>query len=204
MQGSDPDNLSAKGKSIIQRMGRAAAIVPESATDTPLPLDSLIEQIIQTHHVFVRRHLLKMAAIIEQITDPAYDPEPRLLELRRLFLQCAGDFDVQLQQEEMVLFPMLRRLELQTVLSRCHTGMVQSRIRFAESGQARLGEALLQMNDLLRQQLSPAGPCEICHELIPLLNEFRADLRVHIHKEQEILFPRAIQLEAMRSATGAL
>lgn len=156
---------------------------------------ALIDDVVSTHHAFLRRQLPRIDAIAGDIL--AYDgaDEPALVEIRQLIGGFRACVEQQLDREEKVLFPMLRRLEEQTVVTKCHAGMIRSRIVMAERDLARIRGVIARLRELTHEHLSPAGPCEACHELLAVVDEVLTDLREHTRKECEVLFPWAVARE---------
>ena len=105
-----------------------------------------------------------------------------------------------MQKEEQILFPYIERLEraeegkepfeapfFQTVCNPVHMMM-------QEHDSA--GDALKEMRKLSGGYQAPAEACESYREVYRSLAEFEADMHSHVHLENNILFPRAVELEA--------
>jgi regulator of cell morphogenesis and NO signaling len=160
------------------------------------PMGDLIDQIVSTHHVVLRAQLLRIEQIAGDITGFEGASEPVLIEIRQLVGGLRACAESQLDKEERALFPTLKRLEHQTIVTKCHAGMINSRISMAERDLARVRGVIHRLKELAHEHLSPTGPCEACHELLKVIDEVLLDLRKHTHKECEILFPWAIAREA--------
>ena len=156
----------------------------------------VIDGVVSVHHSALRVQAARIEQISRDIHAFGGADDPVLLEIRTLVGGLRACIDEQLDKEEHALFPMLRRLEQQTVVTRCHAGMIRSRIGMAERDLARIRGVLARLRDLAQEHLSPAGPCEACHELIRLIDEVNRDLREHTRLECEIIFPWAVQREA--------
>jgi regulator of cell morphogenesis and NO signaling len=164
--------------------------------DAAAPMAALIGQIIATHHALLRRQIPRVEQIARDITGYGAEDEPALVEIRQLAGGLAACVQTQLDREEQILFPMLARLEQQTEVTRCHAGMIRSRLMMAERDLARIRGVITRLRELAREHLSPAGPCEACHELLRVVDVVLADLHEHTRKECEVLFPWAIEREA--------
>jgi regulator of cell morphogenesis and NO signaling len=156
----------------------------------------VIERVVSLHHTTLRAQAVRVEQISRDIHAFGGADDPVLLEIRTLVSGLRACIDEQLDKEERALFPMLRRLEQQSVVTRCHAGMIRSRIQMAERDLARIRGVLVRLRGLAREHLSPAGPCEACHELIRVIDEVVIDLREHARLECEVLFPWAIEREA--------
>jgi len=159
---------------------------------------ALMAEIVATHHALLRRqvpHIETIAADIARYRGAGAD-EPVLLEIRQLAGGLAACVAQHLDREEQTLFPMLVKLEQQTEVTKCHAGMIRSRLMMAERDAARIRGVLARLRELATEALSPAGPCEACHELLKVIDDVLGDLREHTRKECEVLFPWAVAREA--------
>ena len=161
-------------------------------TDAP----ALIADVVAVHHAYLRRQLPRIDAVAADIIAFGGADEPVLIEIRQLVGGLRACIEQQLDREEQQLFPMLQRLATQTHVTRCHAGMIKSRIMMAERDLARIRGVIMRLCDLAAEHLSPAGSCEACHELLALTRAMLNDLREHTRKESELLFPWAIAREA--------
>ena len=76
-----------------------------------------------------------------------------------------------------------------------HCGSVRNPIRVMEMEHDSAGTALVRLRKLTGDYVRPADACNSYQALLTGLAGLEADLHTHIHKENNILFPRAIQLE---------
>jgi regulator of cell morphogenesis and NO signaling len=165
-----------------------------------LAAGELIAQISSTHHVYLRHQVHRIEQIVGEIVAGNEAGNPVVIDMQQLMGGLRACVESQLSMEEQVLFPMLLRLQEQTSISRCRSGMIKSRVAIAERDLARIRGVVLRLRDLTRELLSPDGPCEICHELLGLIEALLTDLREHTRKKTEILFPWAVAREAAISA----
>ena len=94
-----------------------------------------------------------------------------------------------------MVFPALIRLESETGVSKCKAGLVRARLRFMVAEQEALVTELNEASGIAGRYLSPAGPCEFCHELLGALAALSVKLTHHLALEQEELFTWALQRE---------
>jgi iron-sulfur cluster repair protein YtfE (RIC family) len=165
---------------------------------TEADLDALLEDIARAHHEPLRRHIADIARLVGEMTayGDAGDAAV-LLEIRQLVDGLAACVEQQLSVEQQTLFPMLRRLQRQTFVSKCHAGMVRSRVGIAERDLARIRGVMVRLRDLGNEILSPHGGCEACHELLGVVADAIANLRDLAVKESEVLFAWAVAREQM-------
>jgi iron-sulfur cluster repair protein YtfE (RIC family) len=167
-------------------------------TGTETPMTSLRPSLVLAHCEFLE----SLPALIDLIDDVVAGnrqlPEAASLSLK------ATELGEQLrwlfEREEENLFPALIKLETQFRISPCRAGMVGARVRCMMREQERVLEIVIEMQRLATQHLSPAGPCESCHNLLAMLSDLRLDLEQHLRLERERLFNWALAREAMLTA----
>jgi len=159
-------------------------------------LDEWIADITAVHHACLRRQTGRIAQIVGEIASYNEAGNAIVMEMQQLIGGLCACVESQLAMEEEVLFPMLLRLQEQTVISKCRAGMIRGRVMLAERELARIRGVVLRLRDLAEESLSPGGPCEACHELLHVVRALRADLSEHTRKESEILFPWAVERES--------
>jgi regulator of cell morphogenesis and NO signaling len=103
-----------------------------------------------------------------------------------------------MQKEEMVLFPMIRQLDRSERLPRFHCGSLANPIRQMELEHSDADSALIRMRGLSDDYTLPPSACDACRSLRESLLVLERDMQTHIDKENCVLFPRAIQLEATK------
>lgn len=157
----------------------------------------LIADIVGMHHPALRRQVGRIEIVARDIVGYDDATDGALAEIRQLVGGLRACVDSQLDREEQLLFPMLERLEQQTVVTKCHAGMIRSRLMMAERDQARIRGVIARLIDLANEHLSPTGPCEACHELLKILADLQSDLHEHTRKECGVLFVWAVEREKL-------
>lgn len=185
------------------------AIAADDATPPPagdsdyatMSLGALADQIEATHHAYMKREMPRLQTILGKVMDAHGDRHPELREVATTFAILRDEIESHLMKEERVLFPMIRQLEAATSLPSFHCGSVKNPIRVMEHEHDFAGSALARMRDLTGGYTTPTDGCMTYHALMDGLSAVESDLHRHIHKENNILFPRAAALEA-RLAQG--
>jgi regulator of cell morphogenesis and NO signaling len=108
-----------------------------------------------------------------------------------------------MMKEERVLFPLVKQLEEARAPFPIHCGTVENPIRVMVHEHETVGLALQQMRELTDKYQAPADGCASFEALYDGLARLETDLHRHIHKENNILFPRAAVLEAALWPAGA-
>jgi regulator of cell morphogenesis and NO signaling len=101
-------------------------------------------------------------------------------------------------KEEQCLFPIIRQLEISNQAPPAHCGTIANPIRHMESDHDEAGAALERLRELTDGFSPPTWACRTYRALLAALAYFERDMEAHVRKENEILFPRALELEAIR------
>ncbi len=191
-----------------------AALESAAKSAAPLPVDwaqaslrQLIDHIVATHHAYVKRELPRLAELAQKVVNRHGDTQPHLLALRDALAQLDGELIHHLAKEENVLFPYIGGLEAalatgDTLPEACF-GAVANPIAMMTSEHDAAGALLAEIHVLTNHFTTPAGACPTYHAYYDGLKEFEQDLHQHIHLENNILFPRAIDMEASAVSTAA-
>jgi len=123
-----------------------------------------------------------------------------------LFQRIAQDLNLHLSKEERILFPFIKELvkarETGSEMVKHLVGEIINPIRVMEMDHEQLGEDL----DLIRKLTSdftlPAGACNSYTILFKKLEQFENDMQTHVHLENNILFPKSLQLEKELQQVG--
>jgi regulator of cell morphogenesis and NO signaling len=164
------------------------------------PLGELAEHIIATHHEYLKLELPALGRRMDKVlaVHGARDPEvlPRMAEV---FGALRAEMEMHMQKEEVILFPVIEqygRAEAQgQPMPPVRFGSIANPIAMMEREHASAGDALGELRQLTRDFELPAYACSTVRALHEGLQAVEADLHVHIHLENNILFPRAIALE---------
>jgi regulator of cell morphogenesis and NO signaling len=161
------------------------------------PLRELIDHIVGTHHEYLKRELGPLAARVEKV-HRVYNERygETLTGLPEVFAGVRSELELHLQKEEMILFPAIAALEAGSGPSHTCFGSVAQPIRMMEAEHDSAGAALARIRDITSNYAIPEYACVTYRSMIAGLQELEQDLHVHIHLENNILFPRAIALEA--------
>jgi len=166
---------------------------PGQAQDwTSASLDGLIEHILGTHHVYLRTHLPRLEKAGRHGDVPG--------ALLGVFVDLKGELESHMWKEEMVLFPLIRGLVSAeasgSAAPPAHCGSVRNPVRVMEHEHDAALRALAEMRRLTGDYALAGDACSSCQVLYDGLKQLEADLIEHIRLENDILFPRAAELEA--------
>ncbi|MCL5769730.1 MAG: iron-sulfur cluster repair di-iron protein [Planctomycetes bacterium] len=151
-------------------------------------LSQLADHIEQTHHAWLKRELPRLRVLVEKVNHAHGARHRQLEELQAVFLRFAAEMGAHMQKEEQILFPLIRRREAGAA-----GGMpLEQPIAMMEHEHDEHARSLAKIRELTGNFTPPADACNTFRAMLDTLRELDADIRPHIHKENNILFPRAM------------
>jgi regulator of cell morphogenesis and NO signaling len=163
------------------------------------PLDFLVDYIVNTHHSYVDESLGLIYSYAEKVAKVHGEHEPAVIQIFDLFKYIAQDLTVHMKKEEMILFPFIKKMVLaekgELVIEIEHFGSINNPIRMMEMEHETVGDWFKKIAVLSNQYTAPEWACNTFKALYAKLDEFEQDLHLHIHLENNILHPKALQLE---------
>ena len=163
-------------------------------------LTALAAHIVDQHHFFTKQELGRLAALFEKVCTRHGANHPELFTAQELFQQLQRELLPHMLKEEQVLFPYIARLEEaasgQRVVPQPFFGTVQNPVRKMTTEHDAAGDLLGELRSVTNNYTVPADGCISFQTLYQALAALEADLHQHIHLENNILFPRAVELES--------
>jgi regulator of cell morphogenesis and NO signaling len=163
------------------------------------PLDLLADYIEKKHHRYVEAKTLEIKPYLEKICRVHGERHPELLEINEHFNATAGELAKHMKKEELILFPYVRKMVKaehdKAKLDTPGFGTVKNPIQMMMDEHTTEGDRFRKIEELSNNYTPPEDVCNTYRVTIALLKEFEQDLHLHIHLENNILFPRAIELE---------
>ena len=183
---------------ILQKLQKLDVVNNSITHYNSWPLDLLADYIVKKHHRFVVQKTLEIQPYLNKIVKVHGGQHPELAEVEALFNASAGELAQHMKKEELVLFPYVAKLvqaqETHTIAT-AHFGTVLNPIQMMMSEHDAEGERFRKIAALTDNYTPPADACNTYIVTFGLLREFEEDLHMHIHLENNILFPKAIELE---------
>lgn len=186
-----------------QAVVRALSELPaQSATDadpTQWSVDRLIDHIVVTHHAYVRAAGPTIGRYLTKLIEVHGQRHPELVRVKACFEEIFTALGQHLVKEEQVLFPYIRDLAKRaqdtcgSILS--PFGTVANPIRMMEREHQEAGDGMRIVRELTRGYAPPADGCTTYAVCMQELHRFERDLHEHVHLENNVLFPKAIDLE---------
>ena len=162
-------------------------------------LSGLVDHILETHHAFTRDEISSLAPLMEKVAERHGTNHAALIELRELVLTLFAELQPHMEKEELVLFPYLKELDsVRTGGLRIPApfGSVNGPISVMEAEHDAAGEILREMRGVTDDYELPPDACPSFTALFARLEALERDIHQHIHLENNILFPKAVQLES--------
>ena len=159
----------------------------------------LTDYIINTHHQYVAKAIPQILPLAQKVAEVHGAHHSEVVVINDLFNQLANELLMHMQKEEMVLFPYIKKLVAAESEGGCADGScfgtIASPISVMEQEHETAGIILKQLYRLSDGYTAPEDACNTFRVLYGKLKEFEDDLHRHIHLENNILFPKAIELE---------
>jgi regulator of cell morphogenesis and NO signaling len=191
------------GLDTYQLIGQLETIVEQIDADSQyindLSLEELSNYIVKRHHKYVHESIPPLKKNLEKVCQRHGEHHPQLFQINELFKGSAGELTMHMQKEELMLFPFIRRMELSSVngspLPHSPFGPVSNPIAMMLAEHQVEGDRFDQISKLTDNYKIPEDACITYEITLRQLRDFENDLHRHIHLENNILFPKAIELE---------
>lgn len=169
---------------------------------TTTSLKVLVDHIITTYHLPLRQELSRIALLAQKVANVHGDSHPEMIEVMNLFNRFKVQLELHMQKEEMVLFPGIIAMEETGTpqIFGCGGG-IEHPIEMMTLEHDEAGEALRSMRTLTNEYTPPEDACSTFKVLLYCLDQFESEMHQHVHKENNILFPRALQLPQLEATS---
>lgn len=152
-------------------------------------LENLINHIVDTHHQYLRDDLPRLFHLTQKVASRHGERDAHLYKVLEIFVSMANELLAHIEKEERVLFPMIVEME--------KTGDISTQILMPilamEAEHEEVGKALEELDRLTESYAIKPNMCASYQALYVGLKQLEEDLKLHIHKENNILFPRVQQ-----------
>jgi regulator of cell morphogenesis and NO signaling len=180
--------------------GALSEPVEKSNDGAGTPLGELATYIVNTHHAYVNREVPRLTQLAARVVARHGDDKPELRVIQQKVSQIGDDMMHHQAKEEMILFPHIARLERAMAegapAPKGGFGTVKNPIEMMSREHDSVGALMAEVRELSKDYTPPVGACPTFLNFFNSLREFEQDLHQHVHLENNILFPKAIALEA--------
>jgi len=195
----------AKGldpQTVLKTMLAGELTAPANSTSIAnLSLTELCDLIENSHHAYLKEELPRLNHMIARVAAVHGERHPWMVQVKTVFESFVDELSSHMMKEEQVLFPMIRAMESGTTNVAGHCGgTIANPVAMMEHEHDNAGNALKRMRELTSDYTPPTDACNTFRAALDGLRELEEDMHQHVHKENNVLFPRAIQLESVAHA----
>lgn len=187
-------------RDIIENLKKLSNGTNEESKADQWELDFLVDYIMQKHHQYVKRMNPVISLHSDKVASVHGKNHPETIQIADLFLGVREELESHMMKEERILFPQIKLMvSAQKECSQFFPpafGTIQNPIRMMEFEHTSAGDALYKIRELSNNYSHPDDACNTFKALYSELKEFEEDLHKHIHLENNILFPKSIDLES--------
>lgn len=180
---------------IERALDAATASAPETRDWTQAPLHELIDHIIDTYHTPLREDLPRLEQMAAKVAEVHGEKSRRLWRVHDCLGELSADLNDHMWKEELILFRAIRGIEAGSLTS---STAISAPISMMEHEHDRAGRLLTELRELTDDYVSPEWGCATVRALYQGLAELEAAMHVHVHLENNILFPRALRMAKAR------
>ncbi len=190
------ENSKIDPNQLIDELNRTTSSTGDQSIDfASWDMDLLADYIEKKHHRYVEKTIPELKAYLNKVARVHGDRHPELIEIDQLFSASAGELTAHMKKEELILFPYVRLMAANNQPKQPHFGTVQNPVNMMMQEHDNEGERFRKIAALTNNYTPPADACATYKVSFALLKEFEDDLHLHIHLENNILFPKAIAAE---------
>jgi regulator of cell morphogenesis and NO signaling len=190
-------DIQELAEALTQAEGSADTVAIQEPNS--LSPERLMTEIIEEHHTYVRRAIPVIQAHLGRVVERHGEHYPEVPKIARLFDELSTALMSHLLKEENVLFPYITALWRAKLLDGVPPSAVFDSVAFPigvmETDHDHAGETMATIRRLSHNYTPPEGACNTFRAAYQELREFEEDLHKHVHKENNILHPKALALE---------
>lgn len=163
------------------------------------PLDKLADYIERKHHSYVTEQIPVLLQFLDKLCRVHGERHPELYEINAEFKNVAEELSLHMKKEELILFPQIKKMAAAKLNNEKYFqpgfGTVLNPINMMISEHNTEGDRLGRIAGLSNDYTAPADGCTTYRIAFQMLKDFESDLHMHIHLENNILFPKSVELE---------
>src|SRR6188508_1648171 len=181
----DLENISAKDNNV-------------SIDFEKMDLTQLSDYIVQTHHAYVKNEMPQIHAYLQKVSSKHGERHPELNKIFQTFSAVKEEMEGHMKKEELILFPRIKELQKladnENANLQLNITYLQSPITVMEQEHDHAGSLLNDIRILSNDYIPPQDACTTYRLSFAALKAFELDLHHHVHLENNLLFPRAIDM----------
>lgn len=176
---------------LLESASTALAAGPAEVDAASMGLAQLADHIVDTHHAYLKAELPRLVEMADRVATKHGWRDGRLPEVAAAVRELADEMLSHLRKEEVVLFPFVRDIEAGACTG-LHGEDLAAPIRAMEAEHESAGQLTARLRELTDGFTPDHEACNTHRALLAGLADFESDLHRHVHKENNILFPRAM------------
>ncbi|MEN3122428.1 iron-sulfur cluster repair di-iron protein [Janibacter sp. LM] len=165
-----------------------------------LALSALAHDIVDTHHAYLWEEMPRLTALVDKVVGVHGERHPELARVQETYTRVVTEIEPHLTREERVVFPAISRLEKTRAPVTVASGDLGELVQQLVDEHDVVGDLLAELRDLTGGFTPPPDGCNSYRAMLAGLEELEQDLHAHVHKENNILFPRVRALHDQVSA----
>lgn len=162
-------------------------------------IDFLIDYIIHVHHAYIHHAIPSLEVRLISFMEGHKKKFPQLARVQEIFQELAGIVMTHTRHEEEIIFPYIRQIDTAFRRRESYGNLLVKTLRkplsIVEKEHARISDLLQKLRTETDNYTFPTNACTNHQLIFHLLKELHEDLVQHRHLENNILFPRAIEIE---------
>src|SRR5690348_8639045 len=186
---------------VLERLRENSKSVNAGAANwTSAALSELTRHIRDTHHQYVRGAIPRIQELLNKVNAKHGANHAEIPAIRDLFTQVGREMIMHMQKEEQILFPYIDSVERAAngngAVEPPFFQTVRNPIQMMMKEHDSAGDLVRQIREASGEYTPPANACTSFRALYQELKQFEGDLHEHVHLENNVLFPRAVEAEA--------
>jgi regulator of cell morphogenesis and NO signaling len=178
---------------ILKELEQALSVPGDNYDYKNMSLTELAEYIVRVHHTYVKLNMPQIMGYLVRVAAKHGDHFPYMKQVYLLFGELMQEMEQHMQKEEQVLFPRIKLLDLQGV-NKGNPEYFRSPITVMEHEHDHAGTIMQTIRELTNDYKAPDQACTTFRLSLASLKAFSEDLHKHVHLENNILFPKALEL----------
>ena len=162
-----------------------------------MDLTQLSDYIVQTHHAYVKNEMPQIYAYLHKVSSKHGERHPELYKIFQTFSAVKEEMEGHMKKEELILFPRIKELQKladnENANLQLNITYLQSPITVLEQEHDHAGNLLNDIRILSNDYMPPQDACTTYRLSFAALKAFELDLHQHVHLENNLLFPKAIE-----------
>lgn len=192
--------IEVENLEVLLHEAREAAVQGSGALDfQTATLGELIAHILDKHHVYTKEEMARLEPLTDKVIGAHGENHPELRQIGEVLQRLCADLKPHMFKEEQILFPYVLEMERASLQDKpapfAPFGTVKNPVRMMMMEHDTVGDLLRELRTLSSNYTVPPDGCISYQTLYQAFETFEQDLHQHIHLENNILFPRAIEME---------